>query len=239
MAVKQTTEQFIEKSKKIHNNRYDYSLVNYTNNHINVRIICPIHGEFSQQPINHLNGQGCRKCSSIRQSKLQQYTTDIFIEKSHKIHQNKYDYSLADYTDSFNKIEIICRKHGMFRQLPSDHIRGIGCPKCNESKGERTIREFLITNNIKFEYQKKFNDCKFINILPFDFYLEEKNICIEYDGEQHYKPKIAWGGEESLKIQRIKDKIKTKFCIKNQIILIRIKYSDNIKNKLLEILNFI
>ena len=149
--IKKTTEQFINNAVKIHGNKYDYSLVNYINNCTNVIIICSVHGEFLQRPINHLHGQGCRGCSSIRQSKLQQYTTNIFIRKSQKTHGNKYDYSLVNYISYINKVKIICKKHGIFEQLPSDHIRGIGCSKCNESKSDLVDEELIlrVTNIVK------------------------------------------------------------------------------------------
>jgi len=63
-----TTEEFIKKSYLIHNNQYDYSLVNYKNANTKVKIICPIHGEFNQEPCNHLRGMGCNKCSQKRTS---------------------------------------------------------------------------------------------------------------------------------------------------------------------------
>lgn len=224
-----TNEQFILESKQIHNNKYDYSLVQYKFNDENVIIICPEHGNFSQRPIDHLNGHGCSKCS-----KNYNYTTKEYIELANKIHKNKYDYSITKYLNKRTKIEIICPDHGIFTILPNNHIYGkkSGCSKCNESNGEKMIREFLEIKNIKYIKQKRFINCKYKNTLPFDFYLPEYNICIEFDGIQHFQPVNYWRGEEGFKEIQIKDKIKNKFCKENSINLIRIKYDENVVEKL-------
>ena len=78
---KSNTEEFIKKAKKVHGNKYDYSKVNYINNHTNVTIICPEHGEFEQTPKGHLRGQGCPKCNG---GVVQ--TTEEFIKKAKEIH---------------------------------------------------------------------------------------------------------------------------------------------------------
>lgn len=219
---------FIEKAKKIHGNKYDYSKVEYINGRTKVKIICPEHGEFEQRPANHIVGAGCPKCHPLKQP----LTIEQFIEKSNIIHNFKYDYSKSIYINSSIKIEIICNKHGAFLQTPQNHLSGAGCPKCNQSKGELKIKEWLDKNKIKYESQKKFNDC--INpqtnrILPFDFYLTDFNICIEYDGEQHFKPTFPKYNLEKAKInlekQKYFDHLKNQYCIKNNIKIIRIPYS--------------
>lgn len=92
------------------------------------------------------------------------------------------------------------------------------------SHGANEIREILIKNNIKFELEKYFSDCKDQKPLPFDFYLPDYNTLIEFDGEQHYKPVSNFGGEEKFKVQVLHDKIKNEYCLKNNIHLIRIPY---------------
>lgn len=134
------------------------------------------------------------------------------------------------------KIEIICNKHGSFWQLPINHLRKTGCPTCRASKGEIEIENFLKSNNINFQFQKKFNECKNKKMLPFDFYLPEFNILIEYDGEQHYKV-ITWSknkhkNEQKFIDTKYKDSIKNNFAKTNNIKLIRIKYNESIEDKL-------
>ena len=98
------------------------------------------------------------------------------------------------------------------------------------------LMKLLEKNNIKFEIQKKFLDCKYIKHLKFDFYLSENNICIEFDGKQHFKPIEFFGGIKTYNKQLIRDQIKNDFCKKNNINLIRIKYTDyqNLENILNE-----
>lgn len=104
---------------------------------------------------------------------------------------------MVSYYKDKIKVKIICPTHGVFEQRPSAHKNGSGCPKCNESKGEREIRNFLKQHKINYIYNKKFKDCKDQKELPFDFYLQELNTCIEYDGRQHFMSNAFFGGESS------------------------------------------
>jgi very-short-patch-repair endonuclease len=225
---KYTTEEFIVKANIKHNNKFDYSLVNYINSINKIKIICKEHGEFLQSANSHLDGFGCAKCSGIYK-----YTTEEFIVKANIKHNNKFDYSLVNYINCTNKIKIICKEHGEFLQLPRDHLHGYGCQKCGQtSKGETKIEKFLEEYNFKYILQHKFNDCKHIFLLRFDFYLPKYNICIEYDGIQHYKPIKWFGGEKAFIKTQIRDEIKTNYCKENNIHLIRISYNENIIEKL-------
>lgn len=222
-------EEFIEKSSKIHNNKYDYSKAIYRGDGVKAEIICPDHGEFQQSPSNHLQGRGCLKCSGKQKS-----NTKEFIKKAKMVHGDIYDYSSVDYVNNRICVEIICFKHGKFPQAPTLHLRKQGCPKCNESKGEKKIAEILNSLNKIFEQEKVFSTCKNKRSLPFDFYLPDQNLLIEYDGKQHFKP--TWFGkaknrnEEQLaacfKRIQLHDLIKTKWAKDNAIKLIRIPYTQ-------------
>jgi len=216
------TEEFIKRAVRIHGNKFDYSKSNYIDSKTIVVIICKIHGGFKQEPVRHLRGQGCRKCATLKRLK----TTKEFIKKAEKIHNYMYDYSKTDYKGSKEKVIIICPKHGEFEQNPSHHLQGHGCPKCFRSKGEEEIEKLLKNNNINFKSQVTFNGCKYKKPLRFDFYLPDYDICIEYDGIQHFEPVMYWGGENGFKEQQIKDKVKTKYCKDNKIKLIRIPYTE-------------
>ena len=109
MGKKLTTETFIEKARKVHGDRYNYSRVNYINSTIPVKIICPEHGEFEQRPAKHLSGQNCPKCS-----KHYRKTTKEFITEAKKVHNNKYDYSKVEYINGKTKVCIVCPKHGEY-----------------------------------------------------------------------------------------------------------------------------
>ena len=222
---RKTREDFIERAIIIHGNKYDYSLVEYSLSHLKVKITCPIHGVFNQTVSNHLKGHGCGKCMPNLGNK------EDFSKRANIIHNNKYDYSLVDYKTSKHKIKIICNKHGIFEQTPDRHIlRGHGCPKCKESKGERIVRQILSENGVNFTPQHTFDNCKNKLKLPFDFYLPDLNTCIEYHGEQHYKPIKFFGGIKSFNQQIKRDNLKKNYCNKNNIKFIVVKYTQrNIK----------
>jgi len=221
-----TKEIFIKKCKKIHNNKYNYELVeiNSDNNKVEVNIICPTHGIFKQSISNHMNlKQNCPKCVGKHKPDKEE-----FIEKCKKIHEGKYDYSLIEYSNSNSILKIICPIHGIFKQRALKHYNSEqGCPKCATiSKGENKIGKILLDNNIEYFKEHSFDDCKYINKLPFDFYIPSKNILIEYDGKQHFEAVEFFGGEEYLKKRQKLDKIKDIYCKENNIHLIRIPYIE-------------
>lgn len=226
--LNQDTNSFVNKAKLVHGDKYDYSNIDYKHSKNKVRIICPEHGEFLQTPNNHLAGKGCYSCSDTLK-----LNTDLFIEKSKIVHNDFYDYTLVDYKNSKTKVLIYCPIHGGFEQQPDSHLQGIGCPNCSSSKGELAISNFLVKNNIHFKQQHKFDNCKYKRKLPFDFYIPSLHVCIEFDGKQHFKPVKHFGGDIAFKELLIKDKIKTEYCMNNNIRLIRIKDKNKINKTLI------
>lgn len=227
-----TTEEFIKQAREVHGDYYDYSLTKYKNYLNKVKIICPIHGEFEEFPTEHIyKKSGCKKCGIEKTKKYTLLGLDKFVEKSNKIHNNKYDYKNVVYVNCYSKVEIICPKHGSFFQKPCDHIHSTaGCPICKESKGERLISSILSEFNIYFIPQKSFDDLKHKNSLYFDFYLPKYNCCIEYDGEQHFKLIVGWMNEAAFKEIQYRDKLKNEYCKKNNIPLLRLTYKDKDKD---------
>lgn len=213
-------EEFINELNITHKYKYDYSLVKHINH--SIKIICPEHGMFEQLSSHHKNGHGCSKCSGTEKS-----NSEDFIEKAKIVHSDKYDYSLVEYKNNKTNIKIICSEHGLFNQSPSAHLLGCGCPICKESKGEKNIKKILKNNNINFIREYKFEECKNILPLPFDFYLSDYNMCIEYDGRQHFDIIEIWGGELEYEKIVFRDSIKTEYCLKNNIKLLRIPYTIN------------
>ena len=154
-----TKEWFINESKKIHGDKYDYSKVDYVNNSTNVCIVCPEHGEFWQIPFNHIHGAGCPLCGKRRKV----YTRDEFIEVAEKIHGDKYDYSKVDYVNNKTKVCIICPEHGEFWQKPINHIiQKQSCPVCGREKMSKTntcstenfIKKAKLVHGDKYDYSK-------------------------------------------------------------------------------------
>ena len=236
-----TKKEFIHKAKNIHLINYDYSLVEYKNAKTKVKIICPIHEIFEQTPDSHLRGNGCPKCGLEKSSKKQRMSYEKFIEKAKIIHGDRYDYSLVEYINAKTKIKIICPIHGIFEQIPDNHTtKKYGCPFCRESQGEKEIAKILTEMNISFERQKKFKDCKNKQCLPFDFYIPKYNICIEYQGVQHFKVDgFINRTEEELLLRNHLDKIKYDYCVNNHINILFINYDDEIKSKLLSFPNML
>lgn len=126
-------------------------------------------------------------------------------------------------------------------QLVRGHTLSCGCK--HESKWEMLIKDLLTSLNIEFIPQKRFKDCKNkkeTDMLPFDFYIEDKNLAIEYDGLHHYEPIKGWGGEEKFNIIQENDAIKNQYCFEHNITLLRIPYTyseKEVKDTIVNILS--
>jgi len=149
-----TTQKFIEKALKIHNNVYSYDRVNYTHGKIGVFITCKIHGDFIQRPNNHLQGQGCPKCKSFNMK----ITKKEFLCKANKIYNYKYKYSDFEFNSTKDKIIICCPVHGEFKQSISSHLSGRGCKMCGRILVTSTTQKFIakanIIHNFKYIYDQ-------------------------------------------------------------------------------------
>lgn len=220
--AKSNTAEFIEKAKRVHEDKYDYSQVAYRTARAPVNIVCSLHGKFAQKPNNHLSGEGCRQCGNISKT----LTINEFIERAKKIHGDKFDYRKAEYKHNTLPVNIICPTHGQFTQTADDHLQGRGCTSCSESHGERKIATTLDALKVPFQREYRFSTCRNINRLPFDFFFEIDNsrFCIEYQGEQHYRAIDYWGGEKTLNRINKNDKIKKEWCKKNEVFLLIVPY---------------
>lgn len=224
------TEEFIKESKLIHKDRYDYSRVNYVNGKVPVELFCNVCKNWIfQAPKFNCKGCGCPCCAGVNK------TTEHLNQQFKEVHGDKYDYSLVNYVNAKTKVSIICKKHGVFKQSPNSHIWGNGCPKCNYSKGEKLIDNFLINSNINFKTQYKFEDCRNKKPLSFDFAVYKNNeliFLIEYQGQQHYE-QINFNVKEKIKkdntLEQIqyRDKIKKEYCKNKGIPLLVIPYYEN------------
>ncbi len=132
--VQLTTEEFISRARRVHGNKYDYALVEYSGTHIPVKIICREHGEFEQTPNNHLAGHGCQTCGKLAAVRARRLNTEQFIAKAKRVHGDKYDYSLVSYERHELPVKIVCSAHGEFEQMPRGHLLGSGCRKCADDR---------------------------------------------------------------------------------------------------------
>lgn len=223
-------EYFVDRAKYKHKEFYLYHKVVAGTFHKfhKVTISCPEHGDFQQLPSNHLGGQGCPKCKPQKLKKALMANPDEFIEQCKAIHKNYYSYEEAVYGGALKNIKIKCPKHGFFHQKAKNHKNGLGCSKCSSSFGEKKIEEFLEKNGVEYYPQKIFKDClhKKKGRLRFDFFIPSLNLCIEFQGVQHFKAIKYWGGEVGFQEQKIRDQIKRDYCKTNNIKLLEIAYSN-------------
>ena len=135
---------------------------------------------------------------------------------------------------------VYCNKHDGYFNIPvKSHLNGVDCPVCAESTGEALTSRILDSLKIEYKRQKTFDDLKHKKKLRFDFYIPSLHCLIEYDGDQHIKPVSIWGGEEAFITTQLKDKLKTEYCITNNIPLLRLNPRDNaisIREKIIDFL---
>ncbi|MEY2739607.1 MAG: Pacmanvirus, partial [Bacteroidota bacterium] len=188
-----------------------------------------------QKPYQHYGGSGCNLCAIDEVHENQKIDFNQFVERSIEKHGTRYDYSEAVYNDIFTPIHIICSHHGSFLQIPRDHYRGSGCPKCISSRGENAIRIILQELEVEFVEQKTFDDLVYKSKLKCDFFLPELNTVIEYNGLQHYEPVSIFGGIEGLIETQNRDLLKYEYLDSRGIDLIIIRYDiEDIKEYLQE-----
>lgn len=149
---KLTTEEFIHRAREVHGDKFDYSKVVYNGNKIKVCIICPIHGEFWQTPLNHIQGQDCPECAKQKMGH-NKLSKDEFVVRAKDIFWDKFDYSKVEYKGMHVPVIIICPTHGDFEILPNSFLRSQhGCPKCGwESAANMrklSFDEFVLRANI-------------------------------------------------------------------------------------------
>jgi very-short-patch-repair endonuclease len=159
---KGTVLDFINRAKKVHGERYDYSKTVYANAAIKVEIVCKEHGAFKTHVHSHLKGRGCQKCSMIEYVKKRSLSQDEFLRRSNIAHGDRFDYSLTEYTSSSSKVIITCKVHGPFLQWPGDHMKGIGCSKCsdvfkgdyNRLSNDDFIKKAQLKHNNRYGYSQ-------------------------------------------------------------------------------------
>jgi len=223
-----TIKDFVRDAEEAHGIRYDYSLSVYVNSSEKVAIRCLDHGVFWQLPLHHLKGIGCPVCGTNRTANAKRRSKELFGSDARKVHGERYDYSRVRYISSHSKVEIVCRKHGSFKQTPASHISGRGCPICSESQGEKLVARVLDDLGIKYVRQKKFDGCRLRKRLCFDFYIPDFNVAIEFDGIQHSEPRDFGGSKESafkeFEMTKIRDEVKNVYCEESGITLLRVNF---------------
>ena len=188
------------------------------------------------QNVKNRKETGCPKCGRVKADKTKQGDFESFAVRAREKHQNKFDYindKAFDY-HMYSTISVICPVHGITKQTVANHLFSeYGCFKCSfertESIGSKFIVKFLREFKVEFIQEHKFKDLKLIRQLRIDFWIPSLNLAIEYDGEQHFKIKPDWGGQEELDKIHLRDCMKDIYCKKNKINMIRIPYNINLR----------
>lgn len=234
--VNLTHDEYMNRLSKVIDNDYEV-LSKYKNARTKIKVRHNKCGnEYEIYPSKLLSGNRCRYCVFKEMGEKKAKKHDVFIKEVYELFGDEFDV-IGKYKNNSTKIDIKHNKCGyVYKVSPDALLRGNGCPRCRESKGEKTITKILKQNNINFEPQYKFNDCKYKDRLVFDFALINNNKVvglIEYQGIQHYKPISIFGGEEAFKIQCEKDYIKRKYAKDNNIPLIEVPYYEKNVNDFL------
>ena len=216
---KYTRDEFIEKARKRHGDKYDYSQVDYVDSQTKVAIVCHEkdvlgneHGIFWQMPYSHLQGFRCPRCNGRKK------TTEQWVVEAMAVYpEGKYTFEKTHYTHARDKVVVTCQEHGDFETLPHDFLRGHGCPKCQEPKLERIFEKEAAEAKIEYVTQKKF---EWLSPLSLDFYIPGIKCAIECQGSQHYLRKELFDKRETLEIRKERDARKRELCKENGIELI-------------------
>lgn len=232
-----THHQYVERLNMV--NPYIEVIEEYKGACVNILHKCKIDNyKWSAKPGNVLHGCGCPKCA-----KNVKRTHEEYVELVSKF--NKDIEVVGTYINGNTSILHRCKiDNRVWTARPADILQGKGCPRCNSSHGEKQVLQWLERHDIYNIPQKTFDDCRNKNVLPFDFYLPDFNICIEYDGEQHFEPvDFAGNGEEwalqQFNLVKHNDAIKTRYCQDNNIKLLRIPYFKDVETELSNFIHLI
>ncbi|MGI0076637.1 MAG: hypothetical protein ACREAU_04425 [Nitrosopumilaceae archaeon] len=195
--LRDTCEEFVQKAKRKHGQKYDYSQIKYIKSDIPVNIICPEHGVFKQKPIMHL-GYDAPCCRYEKVSLKLRHSLDIFINKANTIHNNRYDYSSVLYKNTYTKVNINCPVHGIFKQTPDSHIAGKAeCPSCNKSQlysksSIEWLNSIMEKENIFVQHAVNIGEYVIPDLqIKVDGYCKETNTIYEFYGDYwHGNPAV-------------------------------------------------
>lgn len=187
---------------------------------------------YKVRPAGFIRGFRCAFCRYKKLSQKFRMSQENFAKRMQQKHGNEYEI-LGKYINAKTKIKFLHRNCGRtFYTVPYSILNGTGCPYCCQSHGEKFIAQYLKKHYIKYNIQKRFENCRNKRSLPFDFYLPTLKTCIEFDGQQHYEPIDFFGGQMQFDKQQQNDAIKDNFCQKHHIRLIRIRYDQNVNEVL-------
>ena len=221
---RKTHQQYVGELKDINNDIEP--IEHYINTDTSILHRCKVCEHIWPIKPNHtLSGHGCPMCGFKANADAKRKSRDQYIQELSYVNPNIE--VVGEYINFITPLLHRCKKCGNeWNAKPIHTMRGHGCTVCNESHGERGISRWLVDKNINNIPQCRFDDCRDKQPLPFDFYLPELNVAIEYQGRQHYESVEIFGGEKQLLIQKNNDNIKREYCKNNNIKLLEIPYWD-------------
>lgn len=224
---------FIKKAIEKFGDIYDFSNTDYINHKTKTTIICKKHGEVEILPTSFLNSScGCPLCSVEKGIEKRKMSFENFVKKSKKYHGDRYQYDKNEYIDYYTPMKIYDKElKQYFYQKPYVHASGSG-NKSNKSKGNSRINDWLISHNICFIPEQLIEGLVIDNVphrifVDFMFKYNNKTYIIEYNGEQHYKPILYYGGESKFEYQKTRDEWLRNYSKEKGYILLEIPYTYN------------
>jgi len=182
---------WLARFRSVHGDRYDYRHVHFAGYKTPVRILCAVHGEFSQTPDNHYRGaQGCPKCKGDRIRAVKQLSVHEFIRRASAVHKGRYTYATDQFSNLLTgEVTIFCPKHGPFTQSPVNHLAGkVGCTRCNHMKsaGEEAVLTFLSMFGA-VEHRNR----RLIAPKEVDIFMPGQRLAVEYCGVYYHSASSA------------------------------------------------
>ena len=168
------------RAREVHGDRYNYEAIRWERGSAVLTVRCSLHGLFDLRASNHINKKGnCPACSAISRDNAKRLSVGDFTARAAASHDGKYDYRQVEYVTTKDKVTIVCREHGPFRQKADSHLRGSACPKCRgaQSSAERDIASFL-ADHTEVQTRRKIPGSN----LEMDIYLPEHQLAVEYHG---------------------------------------------------------
>lgn len=223
------SENFIKEAKRVHGDKYDYSLIKLDQWYNKYPIKCLKHGVFEQEWRAHVTAKhNCPSCAKDARKKWIKdnvsLTTKEVITTLKSMYKDLLKYDRVEYTNVKTPIMLYCTKHNLwFIERYANLLRYIYCPQCckNPSKGERILNILLDRHRITYIQEYRIPGYKY----RYDFYLPNINLLIEYDGAHHFKPIWKYGGEDHLVQVKKRDKIKDKLASDHGYLLFRFDHT--------------
>lgn len=179
MGKKLTHSEFVSRARNVHGGKYDYKDLYYTM-HAKLHITCPVHGDFEQEPGEHLKGYGCAQCAVVGRTK----SRDQFIVDADRVHGDKYYYGV--YHNTHRKMAIQCPKHGWFYQAPHKHLRGHECPACNHTRHSNVAVKWLSRIDAEIQHAENGGEFFIAGIGKVDGYCNTTHTVYEFHGDRFH-----------------------------------------------------